>query len=44
MESKRKEPKAPRTALKQAEGNYTGATEKQHASDITRNRGKECPP
>jgi hypothetical protein len=31
MESKRKEPKAPRTALKQTVENYSQPTEKQHA-------------
>jgi hypothetical protein len=41
-ESKRKEPKAPRTALNQTEENYTQPTEKQHADDRALNRGKEC--
>jgi hypothetical protein len=44
MESKRKEPEAPRTALKQTEKNYTQPTGKQHAEDRTLNQGKEFPP
>jgi hypothetical protein len=44
MESKRKEPKALRTALQHTEENYIQLTEKQHADDRTFNRGKECPP
>jgi hypothetical protein len=44
MKSKRNEPKAPRTALKQTEENYTQPIEKEHADDRTLNRGKESLP
>jgi S-formylglutathione hydrolase FrmB len=44
MESERKEPKTPRTALKGTEENYTQPTGKQTADDRTLNQGKDCPP
>jgi hypothetical protein len=53
MESKRKEPKAPETALSQTEKQVTGCfstgcdsqpIERHHENDTTLNQGKECPP